>query len=416
MKHFHPFPFHPVLYISLVCVLALTLPARAQMDSLVYGVQRVSIDPEAKGELRATLDAMPFVRDNEFKSPLVKGYTLPGVWMDPTLSYQPLKNLKLEVGAHLLRYWGETEYPNLHYSGLATRNDGKSQHGVHCVPIFRAHMQLTPALNVVVGTLYGQAQHGLARPLYNDEQCLSGDPETGVQVLVDVPAMKLDAWVNWENFIFRNDSDQEAFTFGVSARFRPSRRTARAQWYIPLQAVFQHHGGEVNFAAEDRVIKTWMNAATGVGLDLPLRTKLPASLNFELLAAAFGQNKGEALPFDNGFGLGAKAEARVWRCKATLGYWHSHDFVSILGSPLYGSMSIDHAGLTLRPPNSLAFRLEYAQPLGKGFAWGIHADVLNQFATHSLSPDLGRQREPNALNFAAGIYVRVSPSFLIKKF
>lgn len=405
-----------ILFLIYILCITIVATARAQMDSLVYGVRQVEIDRAAKGELRVGIEAMPFVRDNEYKSRLVKGYTLPGVWIDPAVSYQPLGNLKLEFGAHLLHFWGATQYPNYNYSGLADWNEKNTQNGFHCVPVFRAQMQLAQGLNVVVGTLYGKSHHGLIAPLYNDELNLSADPETGVQVLWDTRPLHLDAWVNWESFIFKNDSRQESFSFGLSARVRPSRRTARAQWYIPVQMLFQHHGGEINYAAEDRTVKTWLNAAAGVGVELPLATRLPVTLGFETTAAYFGQQSGAALPFDKGYGLHAVASAQVWRCKAVLGYWRCKDFVSILGNPLYGAMSIDEPGLIYHKPQTLTARVEYAQELGKGFAWGLHADVFNQFGTDAYTPDNGWAVQKSTLNFAAGIYVRVFPSFLIKKF
>ena len=90
------------LLLLLIAFLITTTPnlssrAYAQMDSLLYNAsQTVQIIPEDKGELRVCIDFMPFLRNNEYKSKLVKGYTLPGIWMDPTLSYQPLRNLKIE--------------------------------------------------------------------------------------------------------------------------------------------------------------------------------------------------------------------------------------------------------------------------------------------------------------------------------
>lgn len=391
--------------------------AYAQMDTLVYGARHVEIDPAAKGELRAVIDAMPFVRDNEYKSSMVKGYTLPGLWIDPSVSYQPLGNLKIELGAHLLHFWGANKYPNYNYSKLAGWNGKTTQTGFHCVPVFRAQMQLLRNLNVVVGTLYGKSNHGLVAPLYNEELDLSADPETGVQVLWNSRPLHLDAWVNWESFIFKNDKGQESFSFGLSARVRPSRAAAHAQWYIPVQLLFQHHGGEINYAAADRTVKTWLNAAAGAGVEIPLPThRLPVKLGFEATAAYFGQQSGDVLPFEKGYGMLATASAQVWRCKASLGYWRCKDFVSILGNPLYGAMSIDREGMIYNKPQMLTAHLEYAQELGKGFSWGLHADVYNQFAADAYIPEEGWSRQPSTLNFAAGIYVRVNPSFLIKKF
>jgi len=389
---------------------------RAQLDSLVWGVERHGVNPSETGELRVSVEAMPFVRDNEYKGDFVKGYTLPGVWLQPRVSYQPVRNLKLEVGAHMLHFWGAEKYPNLNYSGLAEWKGRNVQNGFHCVPVVRAHMQLTPTLNIILGTLYGKSNHGLAEPLYNEELNLSGDPETGVQVVWDCRPLRLDAWVNWESFIFKNDDGQESFTFGLSARVRPSRNVERCQWYLPVQALFQHRGGEVNTAAADRAVKTWLNAAAGAGVDVPLAAKTPASLNFEALACYFGQQKGALFPYESGYGAYFKATACLWRVKAGMGYWKCHNFLSIHGNPFFGAMGVSAQNVLYRDPQMLTAHAEYAQQLGKGFAWGIGVDIFHHFKTDKSTDGLTYFRSNGTTSLAAGIYLRAFPSFLIKKF
>lgn len=402
--------------ILIVSTAAATLPRlHAQTDSLLYITPSMQVAPEGKGELRGTVDAMLFMRDNEYKSSMVKGYTLPGMWLAPTLSYQPLRNLKIEAGAYLLHFWGANRYPIGTYRVLPDENGGKTTRAFHALPVVRANMQLTHNFNIVLGTLYGKSDHGLIEPLYNEEHNLSSDPEAGVQFLWNLPWMKLDAWVSWEDFIFRNDDRQESFVFGLSTRFRPSRRKARAQWYIPVQAVFRHEGGEINPDAEDRSVKTWLNAATGAGVRIPLRTKVPASLNFEGMVAYYSQQSGTALPYDDGFGLYAEASARVWRFGITAGYWYCHDFISILGNPLYGAASIEQAQTLIDKPHTLTARVEYAQQLGKGFSFAVHADLLNQFKAREYTPDTGWTQGQSACNFAAGISLRVRPEWVLRK-
>ena len=79
-------------------------------------------------------------------------------------------------------------------------------------------------------------------------------------------------------------------------------------------------------------------------------------------------------------------------------------------------MSISNEGLTLRKPKSLLVDAEYAHRLGEGVAWGIQSKLANQFATRSHSPEEGWREEKSTQNFSFGIYLRMSPSFLLKKF
>ncbi|MBQ2021949.1 MAG: hypothetical protein II211_06030, partial [Peptococcaceae bacterium] len=40
---------------------------------------------------------------------------------------------------------------------------------------------------------------------------------SGFQILYDTPRFHLDAWINWQSFIFESDTHQEAFIAGVTS-------------------------------------------------------------------------------------------------------------------------------------------------------------------------------------------------------
>ena len=402
------------ILLSLLLALVPFSDVKAQTDSVLY-ITPTQLEPEGKGEVRLNFDNLTFVRDNEYKGLLVKGYTLPGMWLEPTLSYQPLRHLKVEAGLHMLHYWGANKYPNLNYSDISSWKGGQTQKGFHCVPIFRAQAQLSPEVKLVLGTIYGKQNHGLIQPLYNEELNLSADPEAGLQVLWDCRPLWLDAWINWESFIFRNDNHQESFTFGLSTRFRPSCRDACVQCYLPLQTIFQHRGGEINTDASDRSIKTWFNAATGVGLNIPLRTKFPVHLNFEADVAAYRQQAGTALPFDQGLGFCVKASARLSDFTIGAGYWQCHNFISIFGNPLLGTLSVDDRATTYRNPRTFTGQFEYAKRLGHGFSWGMQCMVFATLPADAYNAQQGWKRQPTGVSLAAGAFLRIHPSFLLKR-
>ena len=77
MKRFALSILFILMFCSPTCV-------KAQLDSLVYSPETPKLEAEGKNELRVTVDAMTFFRDNEYNSKhLIKGYTLPGVWLSP---------------------------------------------------------------------------------------------------------------------------------------------------------------------------------------------------------------------------------------------------------------------------------------------------------------------------------------------
>ncbi|WP_302813788.1 hypothetical protein [Leyella stercorea] len=400
-------------------LLLTTANAKAQVsvhiDSLLFENSH-RIDSASCGELRLNFDALCFFRDNEYKGCLSKGYTLPGYRLQPTVSYQPLKNLRVEVGVSMLHYWGANKYPNLNYSDISTWKGDQTQTGFHLLPFFNVQLAVSRNFNLILGNIYGGANHRLIEPLYNQENALSADPEMGVQMQWQTKPLDFDVWVNWESFIFDKDTHQEAFTFGLSTRFKANRPERRTHVYFPLQVVMQHRGGEINPDAEQRQVKTWMNAAAGVGVTIHTDNSILTRLNAEADVAYYRQMTGALLPFDNGKGLYLKAEADIWRFCLRGTYWDSSKFISIFGNPLYGSVGIHNRDFQMQRNRTVSVQLSYAQELGKGFSWGVQADVFNTLPTDDFVVGDKVYNNNNKVSLAAGIYLRVKPSFLLKKF
>lgn len=400
-------------------LLLTTANAKAQVsvhiDSLLFENSH-RIDSASCGELRLNFDALCFFHDNEYKGSLSKGYTLPGYRLQPTVSYQPLKNLRVEVGVSMLHYWGANKYPNLNYSDISTWKGDQTQTGFHLLPFFNVQLAVSRNFNLILGNIYGGANHRLIEPLYNQENALSADPEMGVQMQWQTKPLDFDVWVNWESFIFDKDTHQEAFTFGLSTRFKANRPERRTHVYFPLQVVMQHRGGEINPNAEQRQVKTWMNAAAGVGVTIHTDNSILTRLNAEADVAYYRQMTGALLPFDNGKGVYLKAEADIWRFCLRGAYWDSSKFISIFGNPLYGSVGIHNRDFQMQRNRTVCAQLSYAQELGKGFSWGVQADVFNTLPTDDFVVDNKVYNNNNKVSLAAGIYLRVKPSFLLKKF
>lgn len=390
-------------------------PAQAQMDSLLF-LDNSRINAEEVHRLTFELQNLNFIKNNENKGCFTKGYTLPGLWILPKLTYQPLKNLKVEAGVYMLRFWGSDAYPNYHYSDMASWKGEDYQRGFHVIPHFRVHYALTPRFDIVMGHIYGRNNHQLIEPLYNPEMGLTADPEAGLQFLWRTHPADVDMWINWESFIFQNDNHQESFTYGLSTRFKANNPESSIHAYFPLQMLYQHRGGEINSEANDRSVKTWLNAAVGYGMDFHVKHRYLKKVNFEADAVYFGQQKGQLLPFEKGYGLHGKLSADVFRFRILAGYWQCHDFVTIFGNPLFGAVSTFDSSIRYKNPKMAYFRLEYAQRIATGFNWGIHADIFNNFPADAYNAADGWHRESNAISFHAGIYLKLNLNFLIKQF
>lgn len=373
-----------------------------------------NINPDNAGALLGELDNISFFKDNEFGGTVMKGYSLPGLWLQPKVVFYPLKNIKLELGAHGLIYSGAYQFPNYAYKDISTWKGHQFQRGTHILPFFRAQLALSH-VNLVLGNIYGGANHRLIEPLYNQELNLTADPESGFQLLYDLPRFHLDAWVNWQSFIFKTDDHQEAFTVGLSSEIRLNRPDAYFHYYIPVQAVIQHRGGEQDTLTTESV-QTLMNMATGAGIDWNVNRRVLKQVNVEVDVTGYYQQSGTLWPFDSGVGLYAKAAMTLGDFRVKGGYWACKDYISLLGIPYLGAVSTKKEGAFYNDAQTAFASVEYMRRFGKHYAFGAKVDVY--YSMPGTMTDKGGQMIHAAptTNFSFGVYLRANPSFLIKKF
>ncbi|OUO51550.1 hypothetical protein B5F77_10260 [Parabacteroides sp. An277] len=385
---------------TLGVALCLVCPLFAQVGERVFR-EESRLDSLRKGELSIELNSLSFFKDDEYAGGFQKGYSLPGFWLQPKLTYQPLKNLRLELGAHLLRYWGATTYPCYAYHDIAEWSGEQYQRGFHALPWFRAEAALSDRFRIVLGDIYGRVSHGLAEPLYNPELNLMADPEAGVQLLYVSRRFELDVWVDWRSFIFREDTHQESFVVGLSSEIKLNAETSPWHFYLPVQALAQHRGGEID-TIYTHSVQTLVNGAIGAGAVWNPRHSVVKRVEAEADATFSWQQAGDLWPFDMGAGfyLRTYADLRDFRVKAA--YWMCRDFVSVLGSPFYGALSLSDEGRTFDSPQMVTLGAEWSRTLGHGFSIGADIDVYIHLK--------------NATSFSAGVYLRVNPTFLLKKF
>lgn len=394
----------------------------AQIDERLFE-RDYRIDPEKKGELLLELDNLSFFKDNEFEGDYRKGYTLPGLWIRPTLVYYPLGNMKIELGLNLLRYWGTNYYPNSHYTGIPDWNENRATRGLgHLLPFFRFQVALYEHVNVVLGNLYGGASHRLPESLYDPEYNLTSDPEAGVQLLFDYRHFTLDGWVDWQSFIYHGDDHQEKFIAGISSKIKFMKPGSRLQLDLPLQMIFRHQGGEID--SVDASVKTWLNAGTGLELSYRFGRKYLEKMNFNVRGLYSSQQAGKVLPVGEGWGFDTNISAEVKDFKLQAGYWKCHDFFTIEGNPFFGSLSVFDPNKVFHNPSMIYGKLEYTRTFGKYFALAGEVAVYHHLSTQSLTYRLSGESfvdpviktEKAATSISFGVCLKVNPSFLLKKF
>ena len=168
--------------------------------------------------LRAEIDATAFFRDNEYDSEVQNGYSLPGVRLTPHIAYNPLSQINIELGASMLFFNGANKYPCFAYHDIGTWKGNQYQRGSHVLPWVRLQASLKH-VDVILGNIYGGANHELIAPLFNPEQNISADPEMGLQILLHRPHINLDTWLNWQSYIFEEDSHKRHSPWEQTQRY-----------------------------------------------------------------------------------------------------------------------------------------------------------------------------------------------------
>jgi hypothetical protein len=375
------------------------------------------IDTLRKGQLSLEMDNLSFFKNNEFNSTIQKGYTLPGFWLQLKASYYPFSNLKIEGGIHSIWFWGSSRYPAFAYKGISTWNGQDYARNVHFLPYFRAQIALSKQVDFVLGDIYGGSNHRLIEPLYNPELNLTSDPESGLQFLYHSKWLQFDMWVDWMTYIYKLDTQQEAFVSGASARLMANAPESPFHVYFQLQGLLQHRGGEIDITNEE--VQTLFNGATGLGITGNIHRKVLKQINAEVDLAAYRSPRGGVYPMKDGVGYYTKLALQLADFNVKASYWSCRNFMPVFGSAFYGSASTREGGLFYEKPKMLYLGVDYMHLLKKGFAFGIKAETYYYLSGKMYHPQTGLYVSPafgRNTNYSIGVCLRINPSFLLKQY
>ena len=388
------------------------------------GYQTYRVDSAQTKTLGIELEALAFFKDNEFDGNVQRGYSLPGVRLQPRLTYTPIDEIKLELGLHATIYSGANKYPCYVFHDIAKWKGDQYQSGAHLLPFFRATARFK-AITLAVGHIYGGATHGLIEPLYNPELILTDDPEMGFQMIVDTKRWHSDLWMNWQSYIFEESSHQEAFTVGWTQSINVWQRTREGRTHalnIPIQLTVQHRGGE-----QDNThlgVQTIANGALGLayGYQAPA-SRILTGIQAEATALYCLQQSGSLWPFKNGPALWVKASVDFIRdLRVTAGFFSAKDFCSLYGSQYFGTLSTKHAGGRFSSMNTGLLGVEYSRTFAKAYTVGAHLKAYISKTGMLMLPADDTHPQPHTIPgefrtpFSFGVYFRCSPSFVLKRF
>ncbi len=307
--------------VSLCILLQIQLFARAQspVDFFAPGIPEDSLS--AKQKLTFDLEGLVFFRNNEYFNDFVEGYTLPGWWMQPALTYNFSENTQLSAGINLLKFHGQEDFFELQ-------------------PVLTFRHNFTPEFFLQIGNLEGHLHHALPEPLYGYERALTQNVEQGMQLQYESRKIFTDFWVNWEQFIWFGDTLQEQFSAGVSSKIALFN-TGSFHFSLPVYFLFTHQGGQIN--TTDRSIETLMNASSGLKISYIAAGSRISSIHFRNLYFIYQNNSSNnRQAFTEGDAFFSTLELVVKPVFLELGYWRGNKFVAPRGEPLFMSINAEN--------------------------------------------------------------------------
>ena len=304
----------------------------------------------------------------------------------PKLTYSPVDGLYMEVGAHMVKYNGKDNM-------------------VNALPWFSARYQFSNRFSVVTGNLDQNNLHGLPEQLWEPERIYTDKPEAGLQFIYSGLKLNAQTWVNWEQFIQKNDHYQERFTFGLTADCKAVENSVLSV-KLPVNLLFYHQGGEINInqGGPRPRVQTHANIMAGWELAMNVGEKIKTvNVNGYWLGYKAITEDSNALPFGKGHAYLLETSAQTRYSCISLSYWNAFQFIAPKGRWLYQSVS-DRDPTFLQPDRSMVSAKYFWQK-------NIAKDARVAFQIEAF-----RDISNGDFSYGYGFFLMINPDFLLKKF
>jgi hypothetical protein len=369
------------VFLGLILFLMLNADeARSQNEAYRYMNTRAPFDSLKARNLSVRFENANFFRNNEYKSPVVDGYTLIGLWGRFLMEYYPANNLRLQVGGHFLKYHG-SEPIDKHKS----------------MPYYTIQYNPFHNMEIIFGNFNNNRNMGLLEMLYEPENYFTEKPPGGLQVRYANKWLTAQTWINWENFIFPGDSLQEVFTNGSLVDLELIDRE-NFQLSVPVQFMYYHEGGEIDSANKE--IQTLMNGAAGLNFRYRAKRWTFGAEGYYLGYREATANRRQL--FTAGYGGLARLSAAFDRSVVSVGYWQGDRYLSPKGRVLYQSYVLPANGEIHHRRQLLEGRLVVDIPVKYGVTFAVEADTFYDLTEGDFS-------------YCWGLHLMFSESFFLRK-
>ena len=349
----------------------------AAIDSVHTGVGGVPVG----GDLRLSINAFTFFKDNEYFNKIVDGYTLFGTQLNPQLVYYPTKDLRLEAGVFLWKDFGNPVLQQVRPTFRATWTHNRHQ--------------------FILGNIRPHLNHNYIEPLLNFERVMLKPLEEGLQYRYLGDRLFVDVWVDWLRQQYRYSNYQEEIAGGISSSYRLSRPGSAVQVTLPFQFTAQHHGGQIDTL--DRSLQTLFNEAAGIEAHRLLSGPTLRGLRFNGYVLGFQDHSFTSqLPYKYGRALYLNTTLETRYADVMLSYWQGQRFIAPLGGDLYQSLSrtVGDSGFTDRNRRLLLVRLLRDFRISDAAALTVRVEPVYDF-------------NAQLLDFSFGVYLNFRQEWLL---
>lgn len=326
------------------------------------------LDTTRNNELHIRFNNANFFKNNEYKNDFVKGQSLIGLFIEPSIDFHTASNTLIRVGLHGMKFHGTDQFDRIK-------------------PLISLQHQINPNVNIVFGNIYSTSNHGLLEPMMGFEKYLMDHYENGMQFLFTYPNFRADFWLNWEQFIHPGDPFQEQFTAGGHLLF-PLVDGEKWRLYADMQMLFRHQGGEID--SSDLPAGTQSNMSQGLTFRYHFNSRFFRSFSLEhYRVGSFEVNPGGHLTITEGYaqysliGLDAKIG------QLQLGYWKGKNYFAPHANPLFLSQSQYQEDFYSAERKLLVIKYQFDRKLTDylkiGFRFEPYYHFYNKRTDHSWS-------------------------------
>jgi len=291
-------------------------------------------------------DITQFLKNNEYFSPIVEGYTLFGTNLKAGGYFMPSSKAKIYFGLNAIKYFGDTKINTIAPDINITYN-------------FNNHIK------VVMGSLYHQPQNNLI-PLFTDHETLLTEPaKEGLAFAFRNNRLQWDIWVAWLQYLHPYEHSQEKIYLGNTFEYKIIKNE-RFEVCVPFQFTAYHIGGQIN--------DVWMpltmilNNAVGLSTKLKLEKGNVTVRYFYVGYTDLTTNSNNI--YQNGDGHFIDASLQTKHFQTSLSYWRGFQFFSPYGEAMYSSISsripIDNPPSNQRKRELITAHFYYNTDLTKG--------------------------------------------------